>query len=216
VVFASAAVVAAGRFVMPVYEIYKAGLDPLWVPGLDFLAPFGLRLTFIPHWNNTDGGAELDTSRCFIGQERFEQMCALLPDDAMVVGIDEHTALVLDLTEGIAQVIGRGSVHILTLHGEREHAGDTIFKITEMGNLAIPPAGTGISLEVYQRTLEGYPQSTEIHSAQSAAVQALVAARDEARLVQDWGKADRLRQELNDLGWSIKDTPQGTFLERLK
>ena len=35
-VFASAAVIAAGSYVLPVYEIYKAGHDPFWAPGLNF------------------------------------------------------------------------------------------------------------------------------------------------------------------------------------
>ena len=50
------------------------GEDPHWKTGLDLFAPFGLRLVFIPHWNNNDGGNELDTSRCFMGLARFERL----------------------------------------------------------------------------------------------------------------------------------------------
>jgi hypothetical protein len=78
-VFASAATIAAGSPALPVYEIFKVGEDPHWKPGLDFFAPFGLALVIIPHWNNQDGGPELDTSRCFMGQERFDQLLAQLP-----------------------------------------------------------------------------------------------------------------------------------------
>lgn len=50
----------------------------------------------VTHWDNTDGGATLDTSRCYMGQARFADLLALLPADVAVVGIAEHTALALD------------------------------------------------------------------------------------------------------------------------
>lgn len=39
---------------------------------------------------------------------------------------------------------------------------------------------------------------------------ALVAARDEARSRRDWDEADRLRDELVDLGWTVEDAASGT------
>lgn len=112
--FASAAVVAISAYALPVYEIYKAGHDLGWQPGLDLFGPYGLKLVFVPHWNNAEGGAELDTSRCFMGCARFEALQAMLPPDATVVGIDEHTALAIDLADGTAQVMGAGDVTVLS------------------------------------------------------------------------------------------------------
>jgi hypothetical protein len=37
IVFASAAALTLGSLTVPVYEIYKAGEDPTWLPGLDVL-----------------------------------------------------------------------------------------------------------------------------------------------------------------------------------
>lgn len=71
---ASAATVAISSFALPVYEIYKVGEDLGWKEGLDFFSFFGLSLVFIPHWNNQDGGSELDTSHCFMGQTRFARL----------------------------------------------------------------------------------------------------------------------------------------------
>src|ERR1700690_3409005 len=51
-VFASAATIAVGGFGVPVYEIYKVGLDVHIVPGLDFFADFATPLSIVPHWNN--------------------------------------------------------------------------------------------------------------------------------------------------------------------
>ncbi len=112
--FASAAVVAISALALPVYEIYKAGHDLGWQPGLDLFGPYGLKLVFVPHWNNAEGGAELDTSCCFMGRSRFETLRAMLPADVTVVGIDEHTALAVDLADGAAQVMGAGDVTMLT------------------------------------------------------------------------------------------------------
>jgi hypothetical protein len=63
---------------LPVYEIYKVGQDVHAVDGLNLFADFGLHVSFIPHWNNTDGGVDLDTSR-FIGMDaqRMEQFRAI-------------------------------------------------------------------------------------------------------------------------------------------
>jgi hypothetical protein len=71
IIMASAATVAAGAYALPVYEIYKVGDELHWNVGLDLLGAFGLSLTWVPHWDNREGGAELDTSRCFMGQSRF-------------------------------------------------------------------------------------------------------------------------------------------------
>jgi len=43
---------------------------------------------------------------------------------------------------------------------------------------------------------------------------ALVAARDDARSRGDWAGADRLRDELSGLGWTVEDSPDGTRIRR--
>jgi hypothetical protein len=108
--FASAAAIAMGRHFQPVYEIYKAGADHGWVPGLELLP--GLDLAILPHWNNAEGGAGLDTSHCFMGAERFAQLRALLPPTTTLLGIDEHTACIIDPASGECQVLGAGGVTV--------------------------------------------------------------------------------------------------------
>jgi cysteinyl-tRNA synthetase len=44
--------------------------------------------------------------------------------------------------------------------------------------------------------------------------QALVAQRDEARALKDWAEADRLRDELVALGWTVEDSGSGTLIRR--
>src|SRR6266704_3482829 len=95
-ILASAAAIAASAHALPVYEIYKVGEDLGWKTGLNLLGAFGRNVAIVPHWNNHEGGEELDTSHSFMGQDRFERLLELLPPDVDVVGIDEHTALMLD------------------------------------------------------------------------------------------------------------------------
>ncbi len=111
-VFASAASVALGRHALPVYEIYKVGQALHWVPGLDILGPLGFEVAIIPHWDNAEGGTH-DTRACFMGMERFVLLQALLPPTAVVLGIDEHTAVTLDLAAGAATVRGKGGTSVL-------------------------------------------------------------------------------------------------------
>lgn len=113
VALASAAAVAIGAHVMPVYEMYKAGEDLGWRPGLDLCADLGLELAVVPHWNNTEGGAGLDTSRCYVGQDRFEWLRELLPPSAVVLGLDEHTSCIVDSVAGTLDVRGQGTITIL-------------------------------------------------------------------------------------------------------
>ena len=96
---------------MPVYEIYKVGEPPKWEPGLDLLAEAGLSVAVIPHYNNAEGGNH-DTRFCYLGEERLARMESDLPDDAFVLGVDEHTGLVLDLDGPTATVVGIGTVTV--------------------------------------------------------------------------------------------------------
>ena len=108
-VFSSAAALTLGLVTVPVYEVYKVGADPFWLEGLDLLSRFGLPVAVIPHFDNTEGGNH-DTRFCYLGLERLEQLEQELPADAFVLGVDEHTALLIDLDADEATILGRGGV----------------------------------------------------------------------------------------------------------
>lgn len=115
---ASAAAVAIGAHALPVYEIYKVGDDLGWRPGLDLCADIGLELATVPHWNNSEGGVGLDTSRSYVGRERFERLSELLPPSAVVVGLDEHTSCIVDAAAGTVDVRGQGTMTVLRARDE--------------------------------------------------------------------------------------------------
>src|SRR4051812_12943560 len=112
VVMASAAAVTLGVVTMPVYEIYKVGADPYWLPGLDLLrAATGWSAAVVPHYDNSEGGTH-DTRFCYVGERRLRVLEAELPPDAFVLGVDSHSALVLDLDAATARVQGLGGVTV--------------------------------------------------------------------------------------------------------
>jgi cyanophycinase-like exopeptidase len=112
VVFASAAALTLGSHSVPVYEIYKAGVDPHWVPGLDLIRSVtGLPAVVIPHYDNAEGGHH-DTRFCYLGESRLAAMERELPAEAFVLGVDEHTAVLLDLDARTASVLGNGTMTI--------------------------------------------------------------------------------------------------------
>jgi len=108
-VAASAAALTVGRFTLPVYAIYKVGEDLHWMEGMNILGHFGFNLVVVPHWNNAEGGNH-DTRFCFIGEPRFKKLESLFPEPVPVVGLDEHTACIMDLENEEAEVKGIGRV----------------------------------------------------------------------------------------------------------
>lgn len=217
----SSAVLAFGAQTMPVYEIYKVGEDLHWKPGLDFAGDYGLPLVFIPHWNNTDGGEELDTSHCYVGTDRFNRLRQMLDPSYKIVGIDEHTSLILDFEEECCRVMGKGSV---TLPGPDDalvfNSGET-FPISHLGEWRLPVAGEAIPADVWEKAVqhqqekETAAQTNHAKKPPSAEVNGLLAQRSEARAAKDWAAADALRDKIAALGWQVQDTPDGPFLEPL-
>ena len=109
---ASAAALTLGTVTIPVYEVYKVGEPPRWLEGLDLLGrATSLRAAVVPHYDNAEGGNH-DTRFCYMGERRLRILEGLLPEGAFILGVDSHTALVLDLGAGTASVAGLGGVTV--------------------------------------------------------------------------------------------------------
>lgn len=109
---ASAAALTVGVVTIPVYEVYKVGEEARWLDGLDLLgAATGLRAAVVPHYDNAEGGTH-DTRFCYMGERRLRTLEVALPEGAFVIGVDSHTALVLDLGAGTASVTGLGGATV--------------------------------------------------------------------------------------------------------
>lgn len=216
VTFASAATVAAGAFALPIYEIYKAGHEPYWLNGLDLFGPFGLHLVFVPHWNNQEGGAELDTSHCFIGGERLEKLLDFLPPGMTVLGIDEHTALVIDMENGMAQVLGKGTVTLRRGKESPQILGHGRFPLDRLGTYHLPAPESYLPAGLWQQVLASDAEPDELIPVElPEEVSRLIEARELARRQKDWQRADQLRREIQQRGFIVADTPSGPSWEKV-
>jgi hypothetical protein len=134
-VLASAAAATAGAAALPVYEIYKAGAAPYWLDGLDLLGLLGLRVAVIPHYDNTEGGS-YDTRYCYLGERRLALLERELPAGGTVLGVDEHTAAVIDLHAGTVRVAGRGGVTVRRCGASTVLPTGTSVTVAELRDLA--------------------------------------------------------------------------------
>jgi cyanophycinase-like exopeptidase len=209
VVLASAAAIAAGFAALPVYEIYKAGHDLHWYEGLDLFGAFGLKLAIVSHWDNRSGGEELDTSRCYMGRSRFTSLAAMLPQLTTVLGIDEHTGLIVDLEKEDAEVLGRGGVTVIREGQERRFGGRQALPLAALGPFHLPAEDLILPPEIPSQP---EAEAKDAGASPSQAVLALLAQREKAREAPNWAEADRLRDRILELGWSVQDTVDGPRL----
>lgn len=212
-VLSSAAAIALGTWALPVYEIHKVGEDPFWKPGLDFFRPYGLQLAIMPHWNNRDGGSELDTSHCFMGQTRFDELIRRLPPQCTILGIDEQTAMIIDLSANQFKSTGRGALHILHQGCEKTFPAGCSASLDELGPFVFPPLGFPFD----QRILKLAQQEVEMQSTHEEIpleIKTLLEQRRIAYSSKDWSRSDQLRLEINHLGWEVGDTPSGQVVGR--
>jgi cyanophycinase-like exopeptidase len=228
IVVASAAALTLGRVTVPVYEIYKTGADPYWADGLDVLSHVGLDVAVIPHWDNREGG-DHDTRHCFLGEARLAFLERQLPATTFILGIDEHTALLLDFDVSRVQVRGRGRVTVrrggretvlstgadLSLEELRAVAGIAGHGPARRMTVPGPPPGSAEDdvqalarrvLQLQQEIDQLAPQADMV----GPLVDALLELRARARGDGDWALADRIRDRLHGLGIELADAADGS------
>jgi cyanophycinase-like exopeptidase len=239
-VLASAAAVTTGVVSIPVYEVYKVGQAPYWEDGLDVLGRLGLRATVVPHFNNAEGGTH-DTSCCWIGRRRLDRLRQEQPD-LPVIGIDEHTALVLDPATGRASVHGQGGLHLLVGDAQTDHpAGSEVDLAGAIGATATVTASESVAAAVpgLEPALQARDAAAVVSALAAGAdvahatalaslepvlrrgwqtpdVELLVQARAQAREDKQWGLSDLLRDGLAALGFAVEDTPDGQRVRPLE
>ena len=156
VTFASAAALTLGRYTVPVYEIYKVGDDPSWLEGLDVLGEIGLNVAVIPHYDNAEGGHH-DTRFCYLGEHRLAMLEEQLPADAHVIGVDEHTGVILDLDSNTATVIGNSTITVRIKGRSTIHNSGDVISIDALRDPAT--GATNIPIQVTPpNTLQAEPE----------------------------------------------------------
>jgi cysteinyl-tRNA synthetase len=158
-----------------------------------------------------------------------------------VVGIDEKTALVVYPHDGTCRVIGLGGVTLIHTgqphqdsndedvlndtelaevaqqrkgHVHRFHSGQS-FSLSRIGVLRKPHTGADLPEHVWLRAIQAYREPADEKAGPPQAVLELVRERESARQQKDWTTADRLRDEIVNMGWQVQDTPDGARLEEI-
>ncbi len=231
--FASAAALTLGAYTAPVYEVYKVGVEePSWRKGLNVLAARGLNCVVIPHFDNAEGG-NYDTSRCYLGEPRLHELERQLPDDVATLGVDEHTALIIDFAADSLTVEGRSNGY-WRLHGvSRVLENGTVTGLDQLRSLTVeraePPLGesrpptngpvelANIAAEGGAAGLEALAQLVQLASSggegyidPSPLVEGILKARISARESAQYQLADELRDVLLAANIEVRDGPQGT------
>ena len=233
VCFASAAALTLGRFTLPVYEIYKVGEEPRWLEGLDLTGRLGLPCVVLPHYDNAEGGNH-DTSFCYVGQRRYQGLEHLLPAGVATLGVDEHTAAIVDFANSDVTVEGRGNAHWRTAGRDRVLANGSVTPLSELiavfptsnpnPEFAAPQQHLDDPLELakrVERRSEGWESDLARLTAMAATggegfidpttlIDAVLEMRVRARTARDFEGADTLRNALTASGVEIQDGPSGT------
>jgi hypothetical protein len=209
-IFASAATISVGAWALPVYEVYKAGEDVHTKLGLNLFADYGMNLSFVPHWNNAEGGIDLDTSRCFFGIERFDQWRKLLPAENIVIGLDEHSGTIMDFETATCEVNGVSSVSVLKKNAMEIYPAGVKFSLSELGQFTSPSSvEQGLRPDAWEMVVNATKVETYAPPAEALK---LLEKRKDARTRKDFAESDILRDQLAALGWTVQDSKEGQKL----
>lgn len=230
--FSSAAALTIGAFTAPIYEIYKVGAKPHWVPGLDVLGSLGLPCVVIPHFDNNEGG-NYDTRFCYLGKRRLRILEDSLADVA-TLGIDEHTAVIINFDSETLSVHGRGNAYWRQLGVERVLVNGETVPLVELQRQPVlsrvtnPEVSIGDSasavnqlaalvLKAGPESLDALARLTEIATRSSAThldptplIDGVLGVRRKARQQGHYELADHLRHVLNEFGVDVDDGPEGS------
>lgn len=231
VTFASAAALTLGRVTVPVYEIYKVGAEPVWLEGLDLLSVANLPVAVIPHYDNAEGGHH-DTRFCYLGERRLAMLEESLPDGVHVLGVDEHTGVILNLEEDTATVVGNGSITVRVSGHSRTYPTGTVLPIDALRDPSLDaPLGsrgaasgsgatearTAAASESSLHPVTGSPTDSSVDLSLGAATDRAVAEFDRSLATGDAEGAVRAVLALEDAmtAWSV-DTLQSDESDRAR
>ncbi len=166
ITFASAAALTLGKHTVPVYEIYKVGEDVRLLDGLDVLGDIGVNAVVIPHFDNAEGGNH-DTRFCYLGDTRLRLLESMLGDDTFVLGVDEHTAVIIDIDNDCCTVAGNGTVTVRHKGESRVFASGDEFPLDVLRDPSRLPSDGARPSTISTTTVDSSPQAATATSLSS-------------------------------------------------
>ena len=228
----SAASLTLGGYTAPIYEVYKVGdLSPRWRDGLNVLGTYGLNCAVIPHFDNAEG-RNYDTRFCYLGEPRLLELERQLPPGVATLGVDEHTAVIIDFAEDQIRVEGRSNGYwriggeSLTLENGHSYELDDLRNATPSKravHVDSEPNGRDPLVQLAEaaalKTEEGMAALARLVQLASSAnegfvdpaplIDGILQARQDLRSQGHFELADQLRDLLVDNGVEVQDTPSG-------
>jgi hypothetical protein len=228
----SAASLTLGAFTAPIYEIYKVGdQHPRWHEGLNLLGALGINCVVIPHFDNNEGG-NYDTRFCYLGEPRLLELEGQLPGGVATLGVDEHTAVILDFTRDTLSVKGRANGY-WRVNGETlVLQNETTIDLSELRTDPTTPRPTSplasreadlpvelaeVAAQGGEAGLEALARLVQIASTggegfidPTPLVEGILNARIDARAHGQYELADELRDVIIKAGIDVQDSPSGT------
>jgi hypothetical protein len=220
--FASAAASTLGEYTLPVYEIYKVGQDPYWEKGLNILDVYGLSCTVVPHFNNAEGGNH-DTSFSYVGENRMK---ALLDKSySNILGVDEHTALVISGKNETFKVVGLGNVTVFNKEGAHIFEKDSEESLNTLQKLLVSDKKSTVKkIDSTETEITSADKSTlkeianleiQIESNKKnnerfeILVEKLILLRSKLRNEKNYELSDEVRDILESSGLQVEDSEKG-------
>ena len=109
-VFSSAAALTLGCATVPVYEIYKCGMDPWWEEGLDLLAGESVSVRRSSPTTTTPKAATTTRGSAISANGASPCSNPNSPTERSSSGSTEHTGVIIDLDADTAEVVGKGGL----------------------------------------------------------------------------------------------------------
>ncbi|MFO3796430.1 MAG: hypothetical protein ACK8QZ_03985 [Anaerolineales bacterium] len=66
-----------------------------------------------------------------------------MPGKPAILGLDEHTALIIDFASGMARISGKGAITLIRGEDEQRFSAGSTFPLTLLGKVALPFPFTG-------------------------------------------------------------------------
>ena len=141
----------------------------------------------------------------------------LLPAGVTVIGVEEHTGLLIDPDEGCCRVLGRGGVVLLRDGDEIVYRSGQSFSVSKLGPFKVPDCIEGVPAHIVERVQAAEEAARHLPAPEPTdEVRGLMQAREAARADRDWSQADVAREQIERLGWQVRDTETGPVLVPLE